>query len=423
MSNRENFYFAQLTDIHIGTIVTPEAARLNLQWALNELHSFPVRPKMILCTGDCVCNGSRVELEEFKRIMETSDIPYAALPANHDLWGEKDTSVWEELIGPTMKSAVAENFKFLLWNDIKRIDGKWTNELTAEEEAWLTAELEDAKKRNLNVVAGVHNPPDFRKNFASAFTRWSEESSERLLKLLTRYGVKALISGDYHISDCWEVEGLLNINTASLCGFIWNGMDNFPVKPGYRIFHWDGEKLRSFWREGSYWTLPPTDTPETKTCISFPTPTYREHDGKLWGVQFYEKAQVSLSSIGGVWTGGPRPMVRPMHIFSKTTLHADTYSPHLEIEGVSWSINDKDWHPMHKVWNGLWDEWEAEFDPLEFCKGEYLCRVRAEIKGGCDAKFIDVVPLVVAPRYAVRDSGAVMAAPPQAHLTLRIPFD
>jgi hypothetical protein len=116
-------------------------------------------------------------------------------------------------------------------------------------------------------------------------------------------------------------------------------------------------------------------------------------------------------------------MVRPMHIFSKTTLHADTYSPHLEIEGVSWSINDKDWHPMHKVWNGLWDEWEAEFDPLEFCKGEYLCRVRAEIKGGCDAKFIDVVPLVVAPRYAVRDSGAVMAAPPQAHLTLRIPFD
>ena len=55
----ENFYFAQFTDIHIGTIVCPEAVRLNLQWALNEVNSFDPAPQIILCTGDCVSNGSR----------------------------------------------------------------------------------------------------------------------------------------------------------------------------------------------------------------------------------------------------------------------------------------------------------------------------------------------------------------------------
>ena len=232
-----NFYFAQLTDIHIGSIVLPEGVKLNLQWALNELHSFSPRPEILLCTGDCVCNGLRAELEEFKSLMADSEIPYAALPANHDLWGEADDSVWQELIGPMRKSAVAGNFKFLLWNDIKRINGVWTNEFTAEDRAWLTAELEDAKKRGLHVIAGVHNPPDLRKNYTSNCSRWHNTDVEQLFELLSAYGVKALISGDYHVSDRWTIRGVESINTASLSGFIWNGVENFPVKPGYRLFH------------------------------------------------------------------------------------------------------------------------------------------------------------------------------------------
>ncbi len=248
----KDFYFAQFSDIHIGSIVTPEAVKLNLQWALNEVHSFAPRPEIILCTGDCVCNGVRSELEEFQALMAASEIPYAALPANHDLWGENDDSVWQEMIGPMRKSAVAGDFKFLLWNDIKRIDGIWTNEFSAEDEAWLTAELEDAKKRGLNIIAGIHNPADFRKNYTSNCSRWNNEDTAKLFDLLASYGVKALLSGDYHVCDRWESRGLLNINIGSLSGFIWNGADNFPVKPGYQLYHWDGKDLRTFWRNGSY---------------------------------------------------------------------------------------------------------------------------------------------------------------------------
>lgn len=420
----ENFYFAQFTDIHIGSTIIPETVKLNLQWALNEVNNFDPKPEIILCTGDCVCNGLRCELEEFKSLMTSSTIPYAALPANHDLWGENDDSVWQELIGPMRKSTVVGSFKFLLWNDIKRCKNGWSNAFTAEDQAWLESELEDAATHGLHVVCGVHNPPDFRNNYSTACSRWTNEDTEKLFDLLAKYDVKALISGDYHVSDRWKSRGVVSINTASLNGFIWNGIENFPVKPGYRLFHWNGETLRTFWRNGSYWVQPPQQTPETKKCISFPTPAYNEYNGELWQVMSYEMAQISLSSIGGVWTGGPRPLVRPMYVFDRTKLQAQTFSSHLEIESVSWSLNENDWRPMQKVWSGIWEEWEADFDPDEFRNGEYLCRVRAEIKGGSPARYLDSVPVILCgPRNSPRGTLPVIAGELQVRQSFRTPYD
>ena len=419
----ENFYFAQFTDIHIGTTPLPEQVGINLRWALSELETFEPRPEIILCTGDSVCNGTRAELEEFKGIIEKSPIPYIALPANHDLWGETDDSAWREVIGPMRQSAVAGGFKFLLWNDIKRIANGWSSEFTAEDEAWLTAELEDAKKRGLNIVAGVHNPPGFRKKYTSAGTRWTNEDTDKLFKLLAAYGVKVLLSGDYHTNDLWYIHGVPNLNSASLSGFIWNGMDNFPVRPGYRLFHWDGQKLRTFWRQGSYWNLPPRREPEQKFCMSFPLYTYRQSGGMWWPLMDYERAQVSLTGIGGVWTGGPRPIVRPMYVCDRTTLQVDTFSQLVGIDGVSWSLDEKEWRPMRKVWSGIWEQWEADFDPDEFRNGEYLLRVRAEV-GGETRGFMDEVPLsLCGPCNAPRGQSPVLAGAQQVRQAFRVPFD
>ena len=65
---KANFYFAQLTDIHIGTNPKPAEAKLQFQWALSELESFENTPQILLITGDLVCNGRRDELEEFKSL-------------------------------------------------------------------------------------------------------------------------------------------------------------------------------------------------------------------------------------------------------------------------------------------------------------------------------------------------------------------
>ena len=56
---KADFYFAQLTDIHIGTNPKPAEAKLQFQWALSELESFENTPQILLITGDLVCNGRR----------------------------------------------------------------------------------------------------------------------------------------------------------------------------------------------------------------------------------------------------------------------------------------------------------------------------------------------------------------------------
>ena len=422
MKSTDKFSFAQLTDIHIGTSVNPAMAAANLTWALSELETFEPKPEVIICSGDTVCDGTREELVEFKKLMGKTSIPWHALPANHDLWGEESDDVWQELIGPMRKSVVSGNFKFIMWNDIKRAEKGWVNILPDEEYAWIESELNDAEKRNLNVIIAIHNPMDLRNNYTTHFSRWNNEDTEKLTSLFARYNVKAVISGDYHVNDCWEINGVTNINSSSLAGFIWNGQDNFPVKPGYRLFDWDGETLRTFWRQGSYWNLPGSPEKKQRYCWTWELYHFREAGNMYWPLMHYDRAQLSLNAIGGVWTGGARPVFRKMFVFDKTRLQAQSFSQLLKVTKVSWSLNENDWRPMEKVWNGIWDEWEADFDPDEFRGGEYLLKVMDETDAG--AKFYDTVPVVLCgPRNAPRGTAPVIAGGLEVRQAFRIPFD
>jgi 3',5'-cyclic AMP phosphodiesterase CpdA len=84
------FYFAQLTDVHVGEGLNPKEAARNLRWALDELETLIPKPELILVTADLVCAGKASELSEYAEIVKGHSIPSFALPANHDLWGEAD---------------------------------------------------------------------------------------------------------------------------------------------------------------------------------------------------------------------------------------------------------------------------------------------------------------------------------------------
>lgn len=412
------FYFAQLTDVHIGTNPNPAGAELNLQWALSELDCYKEQISALLFTGDCVCNGSRNELLRFKELADTSKIPWYALPANHDLWGEPDDSAWQEIIGAMRHSVDVEDFKFILYNDIRRNkEGKWSNIFSDSDYAWLENELASAGTRR--TVVCIHNPPS---SDSHHYSRWSKEDGARLLSLLAKYHTVALISGDYHANDEWESSGVKIINSGALAGFFWTGQGNFPIKPGYRIFAYEDGVLRNFWREGSYWPLPPTPEENQLYCGELPLYATMQRAGQWWSVPHYERIQISLTNFGGVGTGGPRPVVRPMYIFDKTTISAQVFSQHLEIASVNWSVFNNEWHPMERVWNGIWSEYQADFDPSSWRNGEYLCKVQAI--GADGSKYYDTIPVIICgPRNAPRVDAPVFAAPTQVFHTMRTPYD
>ena len=77
---------------------------------------------------------------------------------------------------------------------------------------------------------------------------------------------------------------------------------------------------------------------------------------------------------------------------------------------------------MTKVWEGIWQHYEAEFDPKPLRNGEYLCKVRAT--GSDNSTYYDAVPVIISgPRNAPRIKEAVFAGATQLFNTMLTPYD
>jgi 3',5'-cyclic AMP phosphodiesterase CpdA len=348
------FLFAQITDIHVGdSDATAQDALHNLHWALDEITALQPRPALILASGDEGCRGSVAELETYAKAVKGCAVPIYALPTNHDLAAEKDTRAFERLVGPVRQCVKAGGLTFLLWNETQRApdgSGKWNAMLSAEQRQWMEATLRDNGKQPVVVVQ--HTPPLKLGN--DYHDRWRQSNADELLTLLARYPVVAIVTGHWHRNGEWTEHGIRVINTGPLCGWQYNGVPPyhwFPLRPGYRLFAWDGKTLRSFWRDGAY--------------RRDPAP----------------RSQVTVTHIGGVHVGGPRPQVRPMTIAGPATLAVSAYQAGGAIEGVEWSIAQGDWRPMERVAGGLWSEWTATLDPAEArAIGSHVLVVRAGTK-------------------------------------------
>ena len=371
--NKKAFYFAQLTDIHVGQSLNPIEAAANLKWALEELESLPLKPEVILATGDLVCAGKRSELQKYSDLVKGYSIPIYALPANHDLWGEPDDSVWLDIIGPLRQSLVINDVHFLIWNETQRdAKGGWIAELRQEQREWLESEMDMASEKP--IIIAQHCPPlSMNGNYHD---RWRNSNADELLELLSQHNTLAIVTGHWHRNSEWHANGIRVINTGALCGWQWNGTpphNCFPLRPGYRLFHFDGHTLRTFWRDGSYWQTPA------------------------------HVVQITLVKIGNAYTGGPRPQVRPIDVFTKARLAVSVRAVQAEVVRVEWSLVQKDWHAMERTFDGIWSEWQAEIDPAEFhSAGERTCIVRAEDAKG--AKAYDAVPV----RLAEYESAAMV---------------
>ncbi len=353
-------WFAQISDIHVGRNgINGETARRNLAAALREIAAWSPRPRGILATADLVCAGCRTELAEFAESVRDSVVPIHALPANHDLWGEKDAAAWLEIIGPTRSCLDLGDLRILLFQDIRRTaDGGWQARLTGETGEWLEARLGEWPEGR--TVVAFHAP--IREEAGDFHDVWRGSNAAELLELLRRRQVLAAITGHWHRTGEWNVRGVRMINAGALVGWQWTGIPPyhaFPVRPGYMLYHYHDGRLRAFWRE------------------------------LAWQEQ-YGRDQAGIVSVGGVAIGGPRPQVCPPHLFSRVSFTAATCSPAGPAQAVEWSIRRGEWRPMQLEYSGLWQEWSAVLDPAALRPGEHILAVRSR-RGGRVAAY-DAVP-------------------------------
>jgi 3',5'-cyclic-AMP phosphodiesterase len=359
--------FAQITDLHLEGPNPVEAAS-NLEWAIREIGSVSPQPACVLVTGDLVMQGRPKELARYVKIVKGagSPVPLYALPASHDLPDAEHTQDWERLIGPLRLRVEAGGLSLVLWDEFDHRDKKgWKAMMSPAKRSWLQHTFR--KSRGRPVVVAQHSPPlPINRNYHDV---WRDSNADELLDLLRRSDVLCVITGHWHRNGEWTARGLRVINTGPLCGFQYNGVAPylcFPTRPGYRLFYWDGDKLHSFWREGSYWKYPATTV------------------------------QVTLTHIGEVHTGGPRPQVRPVIIGASAMLRAAAYVSVGQIASVEWSLSEGSWRPMRRIFDGPWSEWEDVLDPDELrVLGSQTVVVRTSTGG---PMAYDAVPIELAER-------------------------
>ncbi len=363
MADTKPVYFAQLTDIHVGNNnLNGEQAQRNLSLALQELESLEPQPAGVLVTADLACSGRRDELELYASLVEGRSLDLFAIPANHDLCGETDDAVWRDVIGPVRHTADFGQTRVVMFGDIKRrADGSWKAQVAREELDWLDAQLAAADGRTK--LAAFHAP--ILREAGDYHGSWEDSNAGEFLELLRSRGVEAAITGHWHRCGEWTVAGVRTINTGALVGWQWTGIPpywSFPVRPGYRLFCCEAGELHTCWRE-------------------------------IGSQEMRAPVQVSLTHVGGVHTGGPRPQVRPVSVFASVDMRAQTWASEGEIDAVEWSVAHGEWNPMTPVWKGLWTEWEARLAWRSTRAGACVCAVRA-IREGRPVAY-DAAPITI----------------------------
>ena len=348
----------------------------NLSEAVEEITALSLQPEFVLFTGDQTSCGTRAEWERFLEVTAPLKMPRSYNTTNHDLG--RTPEVFEDLVGPRRTTFDAGVLRFFVMDEYRRCDQEepyaWKTRALPEHYDWIREGLVDASAMIPVLVTHAPILPLGDGRFAE---KWDHPSTVEFVEFLARSGFRWIITGHWHRNMQWDLAGMTLINTGALAGFQCSGPEPFflfPVRPGYRIFHWDGKALRSFWRTLRTWI---------ETGITF---------------------------IGDAGGHGPRPQVRPVTVGAPVDIQVQAYAPAERIEAVEWglAVNVSDrpysvrpvmhasgWRPMKRAWEGLWSDWEAPFDPASVAAGDYVLLSRARRRGDDDWHGHDAAPLTV----------------------------
>jgi hypothetical protein len=373
-------YFAQMTDLHVGSAeLLSQFAERHVEEAFRELAALEPRPGFVLVTGDVISGGTKDELRRYRELAADFPLPLWHQAANHDLWGDAaGPGGWDAMMGDRRHCFDHNGVRFLLVHEYKRRDdGSWFAHMSADDLDWLRGHLESWGTRP--VVVAQHSP--ILRLGGEYVDVWANSNADEYLALLAEHNVLALITGHWHRNMAWEIgprgssRTIPLISTGTLMGQQWTGYPPhyfFATRPGYRLFGLEDGRLRTFWRE------------------------------------LRADPQVILPWVGPAYTQGPHPQVRVPIVRGKVRLGAQSCAFGGRVASVEWALCTEEnnegyktewridaWKPMRCTFEGLWSDWEADFDPSGLEPATYVVALRARSAAGKTA--CEGTPVIVRP--------------------------
>jgi len=352
------FYFVQISDIHIGGFTPVHVpGKTILDLAAEDIRKLGAPIEFVLATGDLTNSSKDEEFERYKRGASSFGVPVYNCIGRHDCLAPDSPSLplflfgktpWRRHLGPTYYSFDHKGVHFVVLDPyIRDHSGRVTLKIPPKQMDWLKTDLERAKGKP--IIVAMHPPLWRDPKTGKFFEPWDQKSASELLSLLRGHKVIACLSGYFHMSDEWKVDGIRVITCGALAGYRWQGKP-FLTWPVYRVFRYQGERLWSFTRE------------------------------------LFNDFHVRVVRVGDTAIVLPRPTTRIPTVKGPTRIVVEAYSRKGRIKSVRFKVDEGPWRPLSLALRDLWDEWEGTLVPGEAMSGRHTLKVEAVTEDGESAR-------------------------------------
>ncbi|MGM0377214.1 MAG: metallophosphoesterase, partial [Bacteroidota bacterium] len=211
-SGDEGITFAHLTDIHVN----PDSqSKEDLQAVVDDINGSGL--DFVVVTGDLTNTGSNAELEAAKDVLDQLDVPYYAVPGNHETnWSESAGLKFNELWGDDRFIFSEGDYLFVGFNTgpyMKMGDGH----IKQEDLQWLRRELDKRKEPDQTLISMAHYP------LAEGLDNWTEAT-------------EILHDHDCRMAFCGHGHRLQLLNFDGIPGLMGRSIEmSGSEKPGYTL--------------------------------------------------------------------------------------------------------------------------------------------------------------------------------------------
>ncbi|HEU5048228.1 MAG TPA: metallophosphoesterase [Rickettsiales bacterium] len=209
-----NFHFIQISDSHIGFNKAANPAPVKtLQEAIGKINAFPIKPSLILHTGDITHLSKASEFDTAAEVLKALPAPVHYVPGEHDVIDEGAGKLYMERYGKGTKGQGWYSFDdhgvhFIALINVFNFQNGQETSLGAEQLKWLADDLR-AVNINTPIVVFAHIPLwSIYKSWG-----WGTQDGEQALALLRKYGSVTILNGHIH-QVIQKVEGNITFHTA-----------------------------------------------------------------------------------------------------------------------------------------------------------------------------------------------------------------
>jgi len=186
----QNFKFAHVTDIHIGS----ETGSADLRRTVHDINQNK-ELKFVILSGDITEFGADKELALAKQLLDSIDVPYYIIPGNHDAnWSESGGNSFRKIFGAETFYFTYDGYRFAGTNSGPNMRMS-PGQIPRENLVWLDSVLMLDQDKPLIYIN--HYPQD------SSLNNWYEA-----INRIKKYDIRLILCGHGHINKSYDFEGI-----------------------------------------------------------------------------------------------------------------------------------------------------------------------------------------------------------------------